>query len=187
MSIMPISRPGIRRSKVEAILLAHGVDINHPAILGVRGYYLNTMGVAGKNDVGKYDDAVIVISPTAYVTYNANCDPSLHRYRMANLCEGVWKYRVGVHGISRPAYLRYKALTQAAEVTVDRDGAGPDTGYFGINIHRGGEAGTSSLGCQTLPPSQWNSFIELVESELERSDRQVIPYCLVSNEHGDIA
>lgn len=188
MNIIPVARPGIRRSKAEEILRAHCVDLNVPAILGVRGYYLNTMGEVGRNDIGKYDDALIVITPTAYVTYNANCDPSIHRARIAHLKEGVWLYKVGTHGWSKPKHLRYDALVQADEVVVDRENVtADDRGYFGINIHRGGEAGTSSLGCQTIPPSQWNSFIELIQAELGRHDRSTIPYCLVSNADGKIA
>ena len=187
MNILPLARPALRRSKAEEILETHEVDLHKPALLGVRGYFLRSIGDPDVNDFGKYDDAIILVTPTAYVSFNANCDPSLRRYRMANLREGLWKYRVGVHGLSRPAYLRYPALVQASEVTVDRDGAPAETGYFGINIHRGGETKTSSLGCQTIPPGQWGSFIELVQSELKRHDRQTIPYCLVSNEHGTIA
>jgi lysozyme len=187
MAIKPASRPGLSREKAQALLEVHGVDTNYPALLGVRGYFRNSMGKDGVNDVGVYDDAIFLLTPTAFAAFNANCDPSIHRYRMANLREGVWKYRVGIHGLSRPSYLRYTALVQAAEVTVIRDGAGADTGMFGINIHKGGEAGTSSLGCQTIPPVQWKEFIGVVEGSLERYERQTIPYCLISNADGSVA
>lgn len=188
MSILPVARPALRRSQAEAILRYHCVDLQYPALLGVRGYFLRSIGDPAKNDIGKYDDAIFVVTPTAFVGYNANCDPSLHRARIAHLKEGVWLYKVGTHGWSKPKHLRYKALVQADEVTVDRENVtADDTGFFGINIHRGGETGTSSLGCQTIPPSQWYSFIELVQAELRRHGRPTIPYCLVSNEHGQIA
>lgn len=187
MSITPVSRPGLRRSQVQQLLLAYEVDIMRPAILGIRAYYLRTMGQPTLNDIGVYDDAIFVLSPTAFVAYNANCDPSIRRYGVANLREGVWRYKLGIHGLNRPAEYRYQALVQADEVIVDREQKGSDEGYFGINIHRGGEAGTSSLGCQTIPPSQWYSFINLVEGELKRFGKTTIPYCLVSNEDGKIA
>jgi hypothetical protein len=54
---------------------------------------------------------------------------------------------------------------QAASVEVRRDGGLIESGWFGINIHRGGVTTTSSEGCQTIPPErQWNQFIGTVRS-----------------------
>ena len=86
---------------------------------------------------------------------------------------------------------QYLALCQrVAAVTVTRDGEPPyeDTGWFGINIHRGGINTTSSEGCQTIPPSQWEAFIRLVQDEMRRiygdkSYKQAtIPYLLIENQ-----
>ena len=75
----------------------------------------------------------------------------------------------------------YKALVQAAPVTVQRDGGVEETGWFGINIHRGGLRSVSSEGCQTVPPAQWNAFITLVESELKRNGAKTLSYVLTQN------
>lgn len=175
--MLPPSRPRIDRNAAEQILHRHKVTAA-VAIIGLRGYYRDTMGQPGTNDRGIYDDALIVISPSAFVTFNGNVDPSVHRHAIAVLQTGVWRYKIGIHGLSRPAAQRYKALVQAGAVTVLRDQAGYETGFFGINIHRGGHTTTSSLGCQTLPPHQWPAFIALVESELKRANQATVPYIL---------
>jgi lysozyme len=82
---------------------------------------------------------------------------------------------------------RYLALCQRlGQVTVTRDGKPPypDTGMFGINIHKGGYNTTSSLGCQTIHPDQWPAFIELAADQAQRWHGArwkdvVIPYVLL--------
>jgi lysozyme len=55
---------------------------------------------------------------------------------------------------------------------------------FGINIHRGGWNGTSSEGCQTIPPDQWPAFIATVTDQVKRLAgagwrRETITYVLL--------
>ena len=169
------TRPRRKRDEVEKQLFAAGVR-DKVAIVGCRGYYRKT---ADENERGVYDDAIFLVTPDAFVAYNANVDPSIFRPRIATLQKGLWRYKVGIHGLSKPAAQQYTALVQAGEVTVSRDGTKPETGWFGINIHRGSNNGTSSLGCQTIPPAQWDSFISTVRSELKRWEQKTIPYLLV--------
>ena len=58
-----------------------------------------------------------------------------------------------------------------------------DTGYHAINIHRGGLNGTSSWGCQTLPPLDWPDFIAALNRHMNASSQRWIPYCLI---HGPV-
>jgi lysozyme len=174
----PATRPKLTRDELLDWLEQEKVDGYSVILVGKRGYYL-AMGKPGKNDRGIYDDAIFLLSPTAFARFNANTDPSIFRPRVATLQPGQWIYKIGVHGLSKPKNRRYKALVQAAPVTVGRDGAGTDTGWFGINIHRGSKNSTSSLGCQTIPPDQWPEFIGLVEAEMKRHGQKTIPYVLL--------
>lgn len=177
--MIPGNRPAWTRERTEAVLDVHGIT-DTVCLLGVRGYFRDSMGAVGRNDIGIYDDALFIVSPTTFASFNANTDPSVTRPRVATLVPGVWRYKVGIHGLSKPKDRRYTALVQADEVTVDRHGvAADDTGFFGINIHRGAAASTSSLGCQTIHPSQWEAFIALVQAELKRYGQSTLPYLLI--------
>jgi lysozyme len=178
--MIPNSKPQVSRAEIESILRAHGVT-DKVCLVGVRGYYRDSMGQPGRNDRAIYDDAIIVISPSVYSTYNANTDPTPWRHGVASLRPGVHRYRKGNHGISKPGggYPALRPATKNEALPVDRDGiASPEPG-IAINIHKGGNSTTSSLGCQTIPPGQWSSFIETVYSEMKREGQDTIPYVLI--------
>lgn len=157
-SMLPKARPLL--SAEDARKLAKARCSDAIVLLGIRGYYRDSMGEPGKNDRSLYDDAMFLITPLGATSFNANTDPSVYRKNVAVLQPGVWLYETGFHGISRGN--PYPALRQCGRVVVHRDGVGQDDGFFAINIHRGGVNSTSSLGCQTVPPSQWDVFIDSV-------------------------
>jgi len=70
-----------------------------------------------------------------------------------------------------------RPATKDEALPVYRDGEGISIGYH-INIHRGGKS-TSSLGCQTIPASQYDSFISLVYDQMDRFSQKTIPYLLI--------
>lgn len=182
MSILPPKRPEAPRELVESWLAEHHVT-DRPALVGRRGYYRDTMGEKGKNDRNLYDDALWLVGPDVFRAFNANTDPSRRFPGVAVLRPGVWRYKPGIHGLSRPKSQQYPALVQASPVTVDRDEKGADTGWFGINIHRGGQyTSTSSLGCQTVHPSQWNEFYREVCAALKASGHESLWYLLTERE-----
>lgn len=168
---IPAARPKMTRADVVSL-----VSLRHPTatlpgvyVVAVRGYYRDTMGQRGVNDRGIYDDAIFLITPTRFLAFNANADPSKYRKGrgegaekgMARLKAGVWR----AHTLGKHKGL-YLALVQlGGKVTVIRDGQGTDyedTGYFGINVHKGGVNTTGSEGCLTIPPDQWPEFINAV-------------------------
>lgn len=192
MTIVPGARPQATRAEIFALAAAHGLDpvAAQLCLIGVRGYYSDTMGAPGVNDRRLYDDAIFVFTPNSFAAFNANVDPSGYRKGsgggaakgMASLKPGLYHaHRLGLHKG------KYLALVQTAgAVTVMRDGSPPyaDSGYFGINIHRGGVNSTSSLGCQTVPPAQYPEFIGLVSGAAKALDgaawrSRVIPYLLL--------
>lgn len=174
--LVPDARPSIKLDAVLKIFESAKVT-DEVKLLGIRGFFQKP----GSNQRGIYDDAIILVSPSVFLACNANCDPSAFRKNIANLKEGLWSYKVGIHGLSKPKELQYTALVQAAKVTVVRDQVGDDTGFFGINIHRGGLNSTSSLGCQTIVPSEWSSFITTVQAQLKKAGQKTIPYLLIKS------
>lgn len=175
MSILPRSRPALTRVVADALIRSHGVT--GPALLGVRGYYRDTMGKAGQNDRALYDDAMFVVTPRAFAAFNANTDPSVEGGHVATLATGVWRFKEGIHHPGTPK--AYPALVQAGPVTVHRDDGVTEAGEFYIHIHHGGVNGTSSLGCQTIPPDQWPEFFSLVRREIAYYEVPYLNYVLV--------
>lgn len=194
--MLPAARPRLSADALHSLIAPFQIDRQkYPLVVaGIRGYYLDSLGVKGKNDRGIYDDAIFLDSVNATIAFNANTDPSIFRVGtgkaegikgIASLKPGVWY----VHKFAKHKE-KYLALCQrAGEVTVLRDGKTAqyeDTGNFGINIHKGGYNTTSSEGCQTIHPAQWESFIATAKSETQRSfgnkwQQVVIPYVLIEN------
>jgi lysozyme len=178
--MLPAKRPQWTKAECLLRLAQAGVSPNHPALIGCRGYYRDTMGVVGVNDRGIYDDAIALVSPRVFRVFNANVDPSREKPGVASLlAETVYWYRIGMHGITgdRPR----RALVQVPhQVAVQRDGAlEPTIDGVKLNIHDGGWTTTSSLGCQTIPPSQWREFLTAVEREMADHNEDRIPYLLI--------
>ncbi|WP_293008661.1 hypothetical protein [Nitrosomonas sp.] len=171
VQILPqAGRPNISPETLEAWLTPHKVELQKFQlwIVGIRGFF-PAIGPSGQNDRNVYDDAIILRVPSLNIfsAFNGNTDPSRiyngfgkseQTKGMAVLKTGLWPaYRFDRHNGNQP----HEAICQrAGTVTVIRDGDPPypDTGNFGINIHRGGYTKTSSLGCQTIPPEQWDEF-----------------------------
>lgn len=182
MTMLPSGKPQLKIDGVLKLLEPFNISTTPVRLLGIRGYYKDTMGKPGVNDVGIYDDALFIVAPNGLLlSYNANTDPSRMQPHVAVLKPGgPYLYKIGLHGVSGPH--PYTALRQHGRVTVLRDGV-PDTDTaaapFYIDIHKGGYNVTSSLGCQTIHPDQWDDFLANVENRMAANKQTVIPYCLV--------
>jgi lysozyme len=83
-------------------------------------------------------------------------------------------------------YLPHWAFRQHGRVTITRQGSKiPVTDNaaspFYIDIHRGGNGTTSSLGCQTIYAPQWDEMFETTRKELQKLGQIDIPYCLIDS------
>lgn len=179
--MLPPSKPRLASPEVEKIIRRHKV-IDPVVVVGIRGYYLQTMGDPTKNDRGIYDDALFIWSQSPVcAAFNGNTDPSRFRAGIASLIEGVHLYRRGMHGISRGnPYPAFRPATKGEVLPVRRDGQEGISDGIAINIHRGGNSTTSSEGCQTIPPAQWNAFYALLDGEMKRHRVSTFPYILTS-------
>ena len=184
MKILPDKRPQMTKQEVLDLVLVTHPDYKIPDIfwVGIRGYYKKTMGNPDGNDRAMYDDALFIVSKGEFVSFNGNCDPRRFTKGIASLKAGIWPvYKFDRHKD------QYIALCQrGGKVTVVRDEKGEDTGMFGINIHRGGSYGTSSAGCQTIPPSQWEDFIGTSmrlarKYDVKNWDTGIYTYILIEN------
>ena len=176
--IVPPSQPRVSPQVVERIArtLGKAYDV---VLVAFRGYYRDTMGEKGKNDIGVYDDAIVLVSPNVFLAVNANTDPSIHRKGIATLVPGIHLYRKGRHGISRgPGYPALRPANAREALPVTRHGREGVFDGIAINIHKGSYHSTSSEGCQTVYPPQWDGFIKTVYSEMDRYGQKEIPYIL---------
>lgn len=178
MSIKPDALPIQSREALESI-----AKVNHVSdkvyLIGIRGYFRDTLGIAGKNDRNIYDDAIFLVTPEFTLAFNGNADPSVNRPGVAVLKAGVHPYRKGKHGLTgnRKPYPALRPATPGEQLPVLRDGK-PSVG-IAINIHKGSRSTTSSLGCQTIYPEQWEKFITSVYAAMSASKQSVIKYILV--------
>jgi len=197
MSIIPVSKPQEKRRDTIARIPSDVLEKYHVILVGVRGYYRDSMGVVGKNDRSIYDDAIFVlvnntlpigaagdiIDSGEFLSFNANTDPSYsdkQKPDVAVLSPGIHLYKKGRHRVSNPpSYPAFRPANKEEELPVTRSGK-PSMG-IAINIHKGGINGTSSLGCQTIPPDQWDSFRSTVYMLMDRYEQSVIPYVLTAN------
>lgn len=192
--MIPKHKPDQERELTEEILRLNGIA-DPIVILGVRGFF------PVESERGTYNDAIFLVTPNDHIAFNANTDPNGFRpgnghgleKGMATLMPQLCKYKLGLHKG------KYLALVEAGQVRVlrDADASVPDYfvkeahghryyeayGFFGINIHCGSWSSTSSLGCQTIPPGQYQEFISACESAMKSEGMTTIHYLLIEKEN----
>ena len=174
-----MTKPRIKKD--QALKYIKEIILEEVFLIGIRGYYQDTMGKPGVNDRGIYDDCICLIAPNLFLTFNANTDPSVFRGSIATLVPGKHYFKKGKHGISRGSnsYDALRPATPDESLPVTRDGRQGPHRAIAINIHKGGYNTTSSEGCQTIYPDQWKEFQETVYKQMTQFGQEVIPYFLV--------
>lgn len=178
-----------------------------PAMLFAnRGYFRNTLGRLGLNDYNVYDDAIFLVTPSLVMSFNANCDPVKTGFNKgvgknyAQLMPGVWPFCQGHHKKIKEAFRQMtpveafterklnkfftdqRRIGQFTVRRVEKENVGKlEWGLQNINIHPGSESGTSSWGCQTLPPDQWIEFQTKTYAAMNAFEQTWIPYVLTED------
>lgn len=181
MKLVPIQKPQITKPEAEKIAKHFlGADLPGLVLIGVRGYYSKTMGDTPGNDINLYDDAMILVGQNVFGTWNSNTDPSFVNKGLATLLPGVYLFHKGKH------HGRYNALRSFPEgVSWPCTRDGKPSKCSAINIHKGGlqnslkDGVTWSHGCQTIPSTQWDEFIETVYKFMYEKKLTQITYILV--------
>lgn len=170
----PAGRPKQTREKTLEILAADGISpIGEVVLLGVRGYYKDSMGVKDKNDQAMYDDALFVVGPDVFKSFNFNTDPQKAGQNKAMLDAGLYRFYRGKHK------MRYNALRpypEGVKLPCTRDGVKSMCSH--TNIHKGGFKDTFSEGCQTIWPEQYSEAMNLIYSEMNKYKQSTIAYLL---------
>lgn len=188
--ILPPDRPQLTAEQLDLIIAEHHASLqpgDRVKLVVWRGYFRDTMGEKGKNDVGIYDDAFFFRAPNAYSAWNGNSDPSHYGWNpnagkyMARLAVGVWRYVKWKHKGQYWAFGQGENKVTVERIHEDGTVARRETGTFGINIHKGSLLHTSSEGCLTLPPSQWEAFKATGYGLLDAWGQKSFPVILIQN------
>lgn len=178
-----MQRPKLTLLQVNEIILASKQVIPEAVkVVAIRGYYLDTLGKPGENDRGLFDDAMFLIGPNYFQSFNANTDPSKYKPGIASLVPGLHYYKKGKHGLSKPnPYDAFRPDTIDESFPVTRDGHKGVTKGIAINLHKAGMFTTSSEGCQTIIADQWDEFQKTTYKMMDAEAQRRLPYLLAVN------
>ncbi len=205
---MSSPKPKISREEVKKYIADAGIDLSQykaGIIVAIRGYYMDTKGDKGENDVGIYDDVLIWYGHDRFDPILGNTDPSKVGWNpgvgkpYAMLVPGIHYFIRGshknqakalrqphqeaAHGFRIPNSGHFEVYRARSEDQLKQHLAPKESGYFAINIHAGGEREdrTSSWGCLTYKPSDGEDWMDMIWKETRKAPQDVIPLLLVDN------
>jgi lysozyme len=140
------------------------------------------MGKPGVNDRGIFDDAMIVVAPNYYQTFNANTDPGKYKTGIGTVAPGLHFYKKGKHGISgKNPYDAFRPDTDDEGLPGYRDGQKGIKRIITPNLHSGGTINVNSAACQTVKKEQWVEFQTTVYKLMSDAKQKRLPYVLLEN------
>lgn len=178
-----------------------------PGYVSVLGLRKETNTNANEGN-GLYDDRIVVLwkdrNGTKHVReFDATTEPSA-RYEgrdgmdangdkkldLGRLADGAYTYRLRIEQHSRLGQVFRMTQSVNVERDTNHDGlfndqdtvtnqAALDAGTSML-IHRGGRRMTGSAGCQTLPPDQFQNFLDAMRDTSRNRDQQTFTYVLVN-------
>ena len=152
-------------------------------VVAIRGYYKNSMGKPGQNDRGIFDDALILMGPNYYNTFNGNTDPRIVKAGVGMLLPGWHLFKQGWHGYGKASGHKAFRTANAREVLpVLRDGLVGIKEGVTVNLHKGGQFNTNSIACQTVIADQWLEFQQEAYKLMDKEGQKVLPYLLLEQE-----
>jgi lysozyme len=188
---MNIKTPKITRDQIGKIIQHHlkyyadkFLKVNNNVVcIGIRGYFLDSVGLANRNDYNVWDDVIGWHSPRDNSAFAGNTDPSFVKSsagrELAKLNLGVYTFIPGHH---KKVAKAFRAYPEGTSLPCTRNGKPSTCSY--IDIHPGG-VGTWSEGCQTLPPPNWTKFQPEVYAELAFYKQKLFNYILIENREID--
>lgn len=181
MSILPPQRPKRDRADIDAIIDFYALDKTKVSLIFIRGYYLDSMGERGKQDINLYDDAAFIVSPTLFESFNANTDPAFAKRKLAMLNLGKYQFYRGLH---RGKYKALRTHPEGGVLNCTRDGIPSACSH--INIHKGGMSNGSagvtwSEGCLTIPSIQYEEWRARLWAEMDKCGQKILDVVLVEN------
>lgn len=177
-------RPKMTAAEAKEIVRLSGKIIIEPMyMLAIRGYCKNAIDVPGKNGRSIFDDAIFLIGPGIFLAVNANTDPSKYKPGVATLIPGLHYFKKGPHHLSssdlKRRYPAFRPDTPDESLPVTRYGEPAIGKGYAINIHKGTLSSVSSLGCQTIYPTQWLQFQQTAYQAMDAIWQRRIGYLLI--------
>lgn len=166
---------------------------NQVNLLGIRAFLA---GKVVENRFNEYNDSILVsVNPPfrrdgAVFAFQASVDPGKVDHPnpkgVAHLADGQYLYRLGKHRGREPALVQDEPVKVIRYMDDSKETSSQifeETGWFGIQIHRGGNGptvGNWSAGCQVVRGKQWPLFLHLINQARIRGQRR-FPYTLVNH------
>lgn len=179
------SRPQIKDAETDKLAARFFTsEIPKVLVIGIRGYFRDSVGKAGQNDLGVWDDAVLVYeNGTLRKTFNGNTDPSKVNADLAMLDTGIYQFYKGIHRSRISAFRAYPEGVRLKCKRQNSKGVWYESWCSAINFHDGGLNDTWSAGCQTVINQgvhrQFIEFRTLVYSLMDASKLKTFTYLLI--------